>query len=226
MSLKPCTDCGKPVSTKAARCPNCGLKNPTVPADRAPLLFSAGSQVEPQARCRECGGALRADLKVCPFCGVQNPIKEGIPRWVVVTGVLVITLAAVGISSWQLVLNAVNSSLDTGLVRSKPRAASELPHIQSAAFAARCRTPAPVLVYVLGSVPERFRIRLRTREDREGDSLTNVFTKKYHLNAETTQYVPPLRAFYAYLKPVQVEGLRCEPSVEAIEEKTKPASRL
>ena len=226
MSLKPCTDCGKPVSTKALRCPNCGLKNPTVPANEAPLLFSPTSQTGPEARCRECRAALRADAKVCPVCGVRNPVKEGIPRWTVVTVVLVVTLTAVGISSWRLVVNALDSSIDSGLVRSRPRAETDVPHFQSAAYAARCRAPAPVLVYVIGSRPERFKVRLQTREDGEGDSLTNVLRKKYHLDPETTQYVAPLRAFYAYLKADQVEGLRCEPSVQAIEEKSKPPSRL
>lgn len=43
MSLKPCKDCNKEISTSAKRCPNCGKKNPHV--SKAIKVFFAGSML-------------------------------------------------------------------------------------------------------------------------------------------------------------------------------------
>lgn len=41
MALKPCRECGREVSTDAATCPNCGVKDPTKPAHRRIGCFGA-----------------------------------------------------------------------------------------------------------------------------------------------------------------------------------------
>jgi len=223
MSLKPCTDCGQPVSTKAPRCPNCGLKNPTVPLDDAPLLFSAATPGGSVVCCRECKGALRSTAKNCPFCGVENPVRRGPPRWVIVVALLVLTLPVVSMMGWRVASSYLQADLDSNLVRSRPRAESDVPHFRGSTFPSRCLTPAPVYVFMLGSTPEKLRVVLDTRDNAEGDSLTKALGKKYNFKGD---YQPARRAFDVDLKPETVGKLRCEPSVSSIEERYKPPSRL
>ena len=219
MSLKPCTDCGQPVSTKAPRCPNCGLKNPTVPLDDAPLLFSAATPGGSVVRCRECKGALRSTAKNCPFCGVQNPIRRGPPRWVIVAAVLLLTLPVVGMMGWRVASDYLEAGIDSGLVRSRSYPPSEVPRFRATAFPARCLAPAPVLVYVIGSTPTDFRVFLSARDDVEGDSLTKALAKKYDLRAS---YRKNRRTFEGDFKLDVVGKLRCEPQVRSIEQRSKP----
>jgi len=221
MSLKPCTDCGQPVSTKAPRCPNCGLKNPTVPLDDAPLLFSAAIPGGTVVRCRECGGALRSTAKNCPFCGVQNPVRRGLPRWVLVAAVLVLTLPVVGVMFWRVATDYLEAALDSSMVRSKSYPPSEVPRFQAIGFPARCLSPAPVLVYVVGSTPTDFRVMLNVRDDVEGDSVTKALAKKYNLR---TSYRSNRHSFESNTFGADVIGqLRCESRVRSIEQRYKPA---
>lgn len=216
MSLKPCTDCGQPVSTKAPRCPNCGLKSPTVPLDDAPLLFSAATPGGTVVRCRECGEALRSTAKNCPFCGVQNPVRRGPARWVLVVAILLLTLPVVGMMGWRMATNYLEPGLDSGLVRSRSNPPSEVPRFRATGFPAPCLTPVPVLVFVIGGLPTDFRVYLNVRDDVEGDSLTKALAKKYSLR---TSYRKDRRGFEGAFKPDVVGKLRCEPRVRSIEQR-------
>ena len=56
MALVKCTECGREISDKAEKCPNCG--NP----------------VERRVICDECGESIPETYLECPNCG--NPLKD------------------------------------------------------------------------------------------------------------------------------------------------------
>lgn len=93
MSLGTCTDCGRPVSTKAERCPHCGAKNPaTKPLDDSvPFLISASEVRRRKVKCRECGRAVALGAGSCPECGYASPGEK--PGWRVLLIGLLIALA-------------------------------------------------------------------------------------------------------------------------------------
>jgi RNA polymerase subunit RPABC4/transcription elongation factor Spt4 len=230
MSLKPCTECGQPVSTRAARCPNCGRRDPTVAADPvAPVLFSSVASAGPGARCRECGGAVRASAKVCPFCGLKDPVRRSLPRWVLVAGVLVVALPVIGMMGLRVAQAYFVAGLDSGLVRSSrsaggemPQVMTSVPRVNTSAFPARCPAPAPVYVVVVGSVPRNFTVFLEVRTAAQGDSLTKALAKRYDFKP---RYLDARRAFAAEIKPDVVGKLRCEPSVKSVEERVVGPAR-
>jgi RNA polymerase subunit RPABC4/transcription elongation factor Spt4 len=221
MSMKPCVDCGQPVSTKAPRCPNCGLKDPTTSPDNSPLLFSATSPGGRVVRCRECGGSLRSTAKSCPICGVKTPVRRSLPRWVIVTAVLILALPAVGMMGWRMATNYLVAGLDSGMVRSRASPVSEVPRFRATGFPAQCLSPAPVFVYVIGSMPSDLRVFLNARDDAEGNSVTRALAKKYDLH---THYRSDRRTFDVNAKPDLVGKLRCESGVKSIEQKSRPTT--
>lgn len=195
----------------------------------APLLYSSIASAGPAARCRECGGAIRESAKVCPFCGVKEPVHRSLPRWVLVLGVAVIALPVIGMMGLRVAQGYFATGLDSGLVRATHSAGSELPEIETslprvntAAFPARCPTPAPVYVVVVGSVPRNFTVSLEVRAVAQGDSLTKAFAKTYNF---APRYLAGRRAFAAELKPDVVGKLRCERAVKSIEERVVAPAR-
>ena len=170
-------------------------------------------------RCRECGGGLRSTAKNCPICGVVNPIRRGLPRWVIVVAILLLTLPVVGMMGWRVATDYLEVAIDSGMVRSKSHPDSDVPHVMATTFPARCLMPAPVLVYVVGSTPTDFRVMLNVRNDVEGDSVTKALAKKYDLRA---YYQKDRHALVGYFKADAVGKLRCEPRVRSIEQRFKP----
>lgn len=62
MALIICPVCGKEISDKAAKCPQCGR------------IFR--SEDSPKKYCAECGLELREKDESCPRCGCLTKIKE------------------------------------------------------------------------------------------------------------------------------------------------------
>jgi len=218
MSLKPCSNCGRMVSTKAPRCPKCGLKHPAagkVEPDN-PLLFSPDSLRVPTLKCPECQRQVRVGIKTCPYCGFKHPSDRPWRRRLVLAvavGSIVFAAAWAG-TKWY----SQQAALESGLVRTTPRSRTVLPQVRAFGFAAQCTDPAPVYVFAAGSVPDTFVVVLAS-----GDPVatTRGLAKKYRFTAGN--YERTRRGFAARLSPSIVAKLRCDPVVKSLEEEpTKP----
>jgi RNA polymerase subunit RPABC4/transcription elongation factor Spt4 len=121
MSLKACSDCGRQVSSKALRCPNCGRKDPTRAGEdqRNRLLVAPSMLPTVKGACRECGLEVRVGLASCPSCGVPDPTLRGAGRrWAGVAAVVLLVAMLVG-TAWVLGLlrppGADPSTVESGL---------------------------------------------------------------------------------------------------------------
>lgn len=76
MALIQCRNCGKTISDKATKCPNCGeILNESIPEEDILLT------------CEECGGTIPSGAGVCPNCGCPIQLTEEAPQKVAVTAV-------------------------------------------------------------------------------------------------------------------------------------------
>lgn len=73
--LKECVVCGKEVSTKAKKCPQCGQKKPT----KDNTLLSRVKKEPVLSECVGCGEQVSTWAKKCPQCGEIKPTKERVP---------------------------------------------------------------------------------------------------------------------------------------------------
>jgi RNA polymerase subunit RPABC4/transcription elongation factor Spt4 len=220
MSLKPCVECGELVAPHAPQCPRCGRRHPTVRHAGPDLpLLSATSPGMPVVRCRECETQLRGRMDICPVCGARNPIARRFP-WRLVAGVVVVAgVLSVAWASYGRLL--LSSARDAGFVSLGPPPPSQVPRVKAYGFHARCAAPAPVYIFDAGSVPEAFIVMLANRGE-DPAKVTKALAAKYEL---TTQgYEPSKGGFAAGLSPTLVARLRCDPSVESIQE--DPATRF
>ena len=201
------------VSTKAPRCPKCGLKHPAagkVERDN-PLLFSPESIRVPTLECPECRRQVRVGVKTCPYCGFKHPgDRPRRQRLVLAVAVASIVAAAAWAgTAWY----TQRSGVDSGLVATTARPRPVLPQVRAFGFAAQCTDPAPVYVFAAGSVPDTFVVVLAS-----GDPLAIArgLAKKYRLTAGS--YDRTRRGFAARLSPPVVAKLRCDPVVKSLEE--------
>jgi hypothetical protein len=221
MNLPVCPECRHPVSPKAPQCPNCGFRYPTVrPAARPNLpLLSATSPGVPAVRCRECQTEFRGRMAICPVCGARNPVA-GPFHWRTVGTVLVLLALASG-AWWWYDRSLRSGDRDAVFVRSAPPPPSQVPKVKAFGFTTRCATPAPVYIFDAGTLPESFIVILASRGD-DPVKVTKALAEKYDLR--TGGYEPAKRGFAAGLSHALVARLRCEPSVESLEE--DPATRF
>ena len=64
MAMIICTECGREISDKAKKCPNCGC----------PIQVAKKKEKRTEnaiIECPECHKAINADTVVCPYCGVR-----------------------------------------------------------------------------------------------------------------------------------------------------------
>jgi RNA polymerase subunit RPABC4/transcription elongation factor Spt4 len=217
MSLKPCSNCGRMVSTKAPRCPKCGLKDPAAGKveQGSPMLFSPDSLRVPTFECPECHRQVRVGIKTCPYCGLKHP-SERPRRQRLLLAVAVASIAAA--AAWAcLEWYGRRAAVESGLVTTTPRSRTVLPQVRAFGFAAQCTDPAPVYVFAAGSVPDTFVVVLAS-----GDpvAITRGLAKKYRFTAGN--YDRTRRGFAARLSPSIVAKLRCDPVVKSLEEPAKP----
>lgn len=69
MALITCTECGREISDKAKKCPNCGC----------PIQVAKKKENRTEnaiIECPECHKAVNADTVVCPYCGVRLKNKR------------------------------------------------------------------------------------------------------------------------------------------------------
>ena len=217
MSLKPCVECGQPVSTKATRCPNCGLKEPTTraSANTAPLLFASTSPGGPAVTCHECRGQVRQSMNVCPYCGVKNPGRRPRARWLVPAAVAVIVLTPVGVIVQQLVELYRHRGIDSGSITASLPSSPHLGTVTPAASSAPCDSPAPVHARSAAAAPARFSVRLAARDDRQAASVARALSRKYRFTISA--YQPASHGFSAVLSPDVIGKLSCDASVKSIE---------
>ncbi len=221
MSLKPCAKCGRMVSTKAPRCPKCGLRHPTAARtfeEDSPLLFSPDALRVPTTECPECHHQVREGAKRCPSCGLENPSDRPL-RWRVPLAVAFGSMVAVAAWVGTHRLRA-KPEVESGAVTPPPQASQRPARVSALAFRAHCEDPAPIYVFEAGAVPDSFIVVL---DPRVGDpvAITKGFAKKYQLTA--ARYQRAESGFAARLSPSIVAGLRCEPAVKRLEE--EPAKR-
>lgn len=73
MSLIKCPQCGKNISDKAAKCPNCGY------------VINRGNNSVHQnlIRCTDCGALINSNSATCPNCGgpINPPINSIQQQW-------------------------------------------------------------------------------------------------------------------------------------------------
>jgi len=221
MSQRLCPECRHPVSPKAEQCPNCGFRHPGGSQAARPNLplVSATSPGVPSARCRQCETELRGRVVVCPVCGARNPLGRAVP-WRPMAGTALAVLLALG--AWVF-YDRYRRSGDryASFIHAGPPPRSQVPRLQAYGFTARCATPAPVYIFDAGTLPEAFIVILAGRA---GDPMkaTKTLTDRYGLR--TKGYEPEKRGFAAGVSSSVVARLRCEPSVEALEE--DPATRF
>lgn len=89
MGLMTCPKCGRAISEKANRCPNCGSFLQTI------------------QQCEDCGLSYDAALPACPQCGCPNTIvakkshkKRVVVISVIVAVILAVVLAGIGVLNW------------------------------------------------------------------------------------------------------------------------------
>jgi RNA polymerase subunit RPABC4/transcription elongation factor Spt4 len=224
MSLKPCIECGQSVSTRAARCPRCGLKNPTtrVEANAAPLLFSSRLPEGRAVPCRECRGQVRRSTKVCPYCGLRNPARRPLPQWMLPAGIALIFLLPVGVIVQQVV-EMGPAGIESGLLRGAVPPPPQVAGATTSQFTEQCVNPAPVRVLAGGTPPAGFFVRLAARDNQEAARLATTLARKYQLS--TSGYQRSKRGFAAVLPPEVIHRLRCEGSVTSIEDDRRVGSR-
>lgn len=231
MSLRACPDCGRRISTKAERCPNCGwsASRPTAVGDPTPFLLSAAEVRRRKVKCRECGEDVSLGGGACPSCG-YSPGGGKPSRWKVLLLLVLLTVLGVSAVAWKLGLlsqqaltatslgSAVADSaqLETELRDASLRKRRDPPRIQSSRFQGSCLSPAPVFVYGLDRVPTIFLVRLApgiANAQLSGDSLQG----RYKL--ETAGYEARWNAVFAKnVSAETVAKLRCDPAVGSIEE--------
>lgn len=231
MSLRACPDCGRRISTKAERCPNCGwsASRPTAEAVPTPFLLSAAEVRRRKVKCRECGEDVSLGGGACPSCGYA-PGGGRPARWKVLLVLLVLTILGISAVVWKLglvpkqVLTATSlgtALADSAQLESERRDASvrkrrDPPRIRSSRFQASCLSPAPVLVYGLDRVPTIFFVRLApglANAQLSGDSLQ----ARYKL--ETAGYEARWNALLAKnVSAETVARLRCDAAIGSLEE--------
>ncbi|HET8624739.1 MAG TPA: hypothetical protein VFM14_14340 [Gemmatimonadales bacterium] len=219
MALKPCTDCGREVSTLAERCPNCGLKNPTRlrgEDDRGNLLVDLSKLRGPTITCRDCGVEVRAGAPACPSCGRPNPGDSG-RRWMGWAALLTASIFLAAVAWLYLIPGRAEQPAPTVsgfTARDTRRRLGEPPRLQSDTFPADCARPASVYVYE-PSKPAEF-IVLLAGSVRNPAAIADSLSRLY--GAGTGEYDPGRRGFVATLSDDAVSGLRCEPAVASLEE--------
>lgn len=227
MSLQPCPECGRQISTKAARCPNCGRKSPGAPAseDPVPFLISVAEVRRRKVKCRECGSEVALGSGACSVCGFATPGDTPVRWWLVVT--LAVVLGGLGAAAaWKLGFldrRPVDSSAaaDSTVIKSRftsnsPRFRRDPPRTRSAQFSPACLTPAPVLVYELGRTPSMFQVQL-AREVPDPARVTDSLMKRYKLRG--AGYDAKRHGVFVWaVSPAVVSALSCESSVSSIEE--------
>jgi hypothetical protein len=232
MSLRACPDCGRRISTKAERCPNCGWSPSRPNAESVPLpfLLSAAEVRRRKVQCRECGEDVALGSGSCPSCGYAP--GAGRPAgWKILLALLaLIGLGMAGVA-WHLGLlpqrrpNAASlgtTVLDSTVLEAELRQASgarrrrDPPRIRSSRFQASCLSPAPVLVYALDRTPTAYFVRLTAGTGNPtlaGDSLRS----RYQL--VTNGYEAQWNAlFVKEVTPELIAKLRCDAAVGSIEE--------
>jgi RNA polymerase subunit RPABC4/transcription elongation factor Spt4 len=221
MSQRLCPECRHPVHPRAEQCPNCGFRQPGDSESLKPNLplVSATSPGLPAARCRQCEAELRGRPAVCPVCGAKTPLGRVVPWGPIALFPLVILLV---LGSWVLYDRYIRSGdQQEDFIRIGAPPPTEVPRIQAYGFTARCTTPAPVYIFEAGTLPDAFIVVLAGRAG-DSEKVTKTLVDRYDLR--TRGYEPTKRGFAAVLSPGLVARLRCEPSVEALEE--DPASRF
>jgi hypothetical protein len=182
-------------------------------------LVSATSPGTPGARCRQCETELRGKVSVCPVCGTRNPLGRSVP-W----RALAASVAAVGVvlAGW-MAYDRLQERGDrrAGFVHAGPPPPSAVPRLRAYGFTARCAAPAPVYIFEAGTLPEAFIVVLGRRA---GDPVEATKTLASRYDLHTRGYEPDKRGFAASVSSAVVAKLRCEPSVEALEE--DPATRF
>ena len=216
MSLKPCAKCGRMVSTKAPRCPKCGLKRPALGRkleQDSPLLFSPDALRVPTRQCPECHREVSDGIKRCPYCGLAEPGNRPLrKRLLLAVGLAsIIAVAAWAGTRWL----SGDSEVESGLVSPAPLASTPLARVRAFGFGARCTDPAPVYVVEAGAVPDTFIVVLEHRAG-DPDSVAKGLAKKYRFTAGT--YERAESGFTARLSPSVVARIRCDPSVKWLEE--------
>jgi len=221
MSLKSCSDCGRQVSSKAHRCPNCGRKNPTrsVKEDQSESVLVTSSMLRrPKGRCRECGKQASLGGGACPACGFTNPTDNAPRRWFAVAAVGA-CLALLSAAAWKLGLldtwGAGPRGIESAIQATTLQPAVGPPRVRSARFGTTCPAPAPVYVYKATETPSAFLVVLAkpvTDPERAADSLAERY------NLTTDGYRPSRGGFVVSLDPPTVSKLRCEAAVRMLEE--------
>jgi RNA polymerase subunit RPABC4/transcription elongation factor Spt4 len=232
MSLRACPDCGRRISTKAERCPNCGWSPSRPNAESVPLpfLLSAAEVRRRKVKCRECGDDVSLGSGSCPSCG-YTPGAGRPAGWKILLGLVVLIAIGVAGVAWQLGLlprrHLSAASLGTMVADSTAlegelrqtsglRRRRDPPRIRSSRFQASCLSPAPVLVYALDRMPIAYFVRLTPGSGNPtlaGDSLRS----RYQL--VTNGYEARWNALYVKeATPDLVAKLRCDPAVGSIEE--------
>src|SRR5688500_19741104 len=125
MSLKSCVECGRKVSSKARRCPQCDRPDPTrgeLEPTRNSLLVSPSRLRQLRARCRECGQAVSFAGSACSSCGCPHATEPTGRRWAAVA-VMGLILAMVVVTAWKLGLldsqTPTRPGIESGLQRSE-----------------------------------------------------------------------------------------------------------
>ncbi len=227
MSLSPCADCGRQVSSKAERCPNCGRKTPGASdsEDSVPFLVSVAEVRRRKVKCRECGQEVSLGAGSCPGCGFAHPGDTPVRWWLLITVGLM--MAALGTATaWQLGLvksrAAVSSAAaDSAAIKANVPSVSyhrrrDPPRIRSARYPAACLSPAPVLVYALDRTPATFFVRLAGGISNPVVVTESLVTRH---KLQSHGYEPPWNALYIKdATPAVVSALRCETAVNSIEE--------
>jgi hypothetical protein len=121
MSLKSCSDCARPVSSRALRCPHCGRSHPTRAGEDKEKSLLVAQSLRPKAtsKCRECGSEVCQGLRACSSCGVPDPaLRAATRRWAGVAAVVLLVALMVG-TAWGLgllkPLGADPSAIESGL---------------------------------------------------------------------------------------------------------------
>jgi hypothetical protein len=231
MSQRACPDCGRRISTKAERCPNCGwnASRPTAELVPTPFLLSAAEVRRRKVKCRECGEDVSLGGGSCPSCGYA-PGGGRPSRWKVLLVLLVLVILGVSAVIWKLglvpkqVLTATSlgtpladsTALESERLAARVRKRRDPPRIRSSRFQAACLTPAPVLVYALDRVPSTYFLRFAPGQPDPalmGDSLR----ARYALAG--AEYEPQWNAvFVKDVTPELIAKLRCDPAIGSIDE--------
>jgi RNA polymerase subunit RPABC4/transcription elongation factor Spt4 len=229
MSLSPCTECGRQISTRAERCPHCGRKRASGSAPAAedvPFLVSIAEARRRKVKCRECGSEVSLGAGSCPGCGFDDPAGRS-ARWGLVVVVAVVSLALGAAAAWKLgyvklpvrytrPAVADSTAFKANVASKVQRFRTDPPRVRSARFSAPCLSPAPVLVYDVDVTPSMFRLQL-SRELPDPKRLTDSLSKRYEFS--TAGYDARRNGSLVWeVKPGAVAALRCVAGITSIEE--------